>query len=343
MRNLRVNFKSFSQIVKEFIKALGQSRTYNLSKNWHCFFGILWGLPVPFVTIGLDLYVSHLDFTLSNIIVIITAHPFHSFFILHPLLFGIVFGAMGTIRHNKEQKIRELNRLKSNFLSMVSHELRTPLTTILGYITFLRTEKVGSLNKAQKDCLEISEAEGELLNRLIEELLDLSRIESGQFRVNLEAVNINETITRAINSLRLFANDQGVSLESKLPKDLPLVLADKERIMEVIVNLIENGIKFNKRAGQVLITASYGAQDNKIIFSVSDTGIGIAQGELEKIFDSFYQVCQSRNRKYNGCGLGLAISRTILKLHRGNIWAESKAGEGSTFYFELLKYRESEL
>lgn len=338
MYSLNAELKSFSQIVKEFVMALGQSRTYNLRKNWYCFFGILWGIPVPIVTISVDLYASQLNPTTSNIIQIIITHPFHIFFILHPLLFGIVFGAMGTVRHNKEQRIRELNRLKSNFLSMVSHELRTPLTTILGYITYLKTEKAGSLNQAQKDCLIISEEEAELLNHLIEELLDLSKIETGQFKVNLEGVNLSGVISKAISSLKLLAQKQEVTLENDIPENLPLVLADKERILQVVVNLIENGIKFNRRGGKVSIYASNHSQDNKLLFSVSDTGIGIPEDKLEKIFDTFYQVDSSRKRRYGGCGLGLAISKTILKLHHGAIWAESKIGAGSKFTFELIKY-----
>src|SRR3989338_6700513 len=109
--------KSFPHIVKEFIKALGQARTYAIHKNWYCFFGILWGMPVPLVTIGIDMYSSGLALNRSNIIHIILSPPFHFFFLLHPVLFGIVFGAMGTVRHNKEQKLEELDKLKSDFLS----------------------------------------------------------------------------------------------------------------------------------------------------------------------------------------------------------------------------------
>ena len=186
---------AFSQIVKEFVGALWKRRTYNIFENWYCLFGVLWGMPVPIVTIGIDLYSSGLPITLPNIIHTILLRPFHVFFLLHPIFFGIVFGAMGTVRHNKEQKIQEfekslisknaelaqkndrlqeLDRLKSNFLSMVSHELRTPLTTIQGYISFLMTEKSGVINKAQREYLEISADSAELLNRLIEDLLDLS-------------------------------------------------------------------------------------------------------------------------------------------------------------------------
>jgi len=335
---LGANLKSFPPIVKEFIKALGQKHTYDIRKNWYCFFGILWGIPVPIVTMAVDLYSSGLSPALNNIFGTIQTHPFHFFFLLHPLIFGVVFGAMGTVRFNKEQKIRQLDKLKSTFLSMVSHELRSPLTTMLGYITYLKTEKAGPLNQAQKDCLKISEEEAIILNHLIEELLDLSKIEAGEFKVNLQSVDMHEIISKAVTSLQLQADNQEVTLENNLPQGLPRVLADKKRILQVATNLIENAIKFNQPGGKISISAVHNAKDRRIIFAVADTGIGIPEDKLDKIFDKFYQIDSSQKRRYAGCGLGLAISKSILNLHQGRIWAESTVGSGSKFLFELLTY-----
>jgi signal transduction histidine kinase len=334
--HLNANLKSLPPIVREFIKALGQKHTYSLRKNWYCFFGILWGIPVPVVTMAVDLYSSGLNPTINNILRVSYSHPFHLFFLLHPLIFGVVFGAMGTVRFNKEQKIRQLDKLKSTFLSMVSHELRSPLTTMLGYITYLKTEKAGPLNQTQKDCLKISEEEAIILNHLIEELLNLSKIEAGEFKVNLQSVDMNELISKAVISLRLQAENQGITLENNLPQGLPQVLADQEKILQVATNLIENAIKFNKQGGKISISAVNNAKDKKIIFSVADTGIGIPENKLDKIFDKFYQVDSFQKRRYSGCGLGLAISKSILNLHQGRIWAESTVGSGSKFLFELL-------
>ncbi|MDO8488863.1 MAG: HAMP domain-containing sensor histidine kinase [Candidatus Omnitrophota bacterium] len=247
---------------------------------------------------------------------------------------------MGTVRFNKEQKIRQLDKLKSTFLSMISHELRSPLTTMLGYITYLKTEKAGPLNQAQKNYLKISEEEATILNHLIEELLDLSKIEAEEFKVDLKVVNMNEIISKAITSLQLQANDHGVILENNLPQALPQVLADEKRIFQVITNLMENAIKFNKRGGKVNIAAVNNAKDKKITFAITDTGIGIPENKLDKIFDKFYQVDSSQIRRYGGCGLGLAISKSIINLHRGKIWAESTVGSGSRFLFELLTYND---
>lgn len=356
---IKSNPKSFLIIVQEFLKALKQKRTYAVFKNGYSVFGILWGVPVPIVTIGIDLYSSGLSPTLNNIIEIILSHPFHFFFLLHPLFFGIVFGAMGTVRYNKEQKIKEfeeslmrknielkesykklkeLDELKSSFLSMVSHELRTPLTTIQGYITFLLTEKPGTLNEAQREYLKTSEEETGLLNHLIEELLDLSKIEKGEFKVNLESVDISEVITKAIAALQLSADSQGVIMENNLPQDLPLVWADKERIFQAVTNLLENAIKFNRNGGRVNISSFEHPENKKITFCICDTGIGIKEDELDKIFDRFYQAEPLGKRKFRGCGLGLAITKSILELHKGRIWVESKVGIGSKFFFELNRY-----
>ena len=354
---LSIDFASFAQVVREFIRAIGQRRTYNLFKNWYCFFGILWGIPIPFVTLGIDLFSSGLNVTLTNIKHLASIHPFQIIFLLHPLFFGVVFGAMGTIRQTKQQKIeefeknlikknlelelvnkklKELDRLKSNFLSMVSHELRTPLTTIQGYISFLISEKSGSLNPGQKECLRLSEESAIHLNHLIEELLDLSKIEAGEFKVNLRPVDILEVAEKAKASLQILANEQGITLENSLPKGLPLVLADAERILQVITNLLENAIKFNRAGGKVSIAADTSTQNEKIVFCILDTGIGITQDKLDRIFDKFYQVDSSGKRKYGGCGLGLTISKRILEMHHGRIWVESTVAKGSKFYFELL-------
>lgn len=313
---------------------------------------------MPIATITMHLYGEGLSITLPNVIHVIVDHPSaSSFFILHPLIFAVIFGAMGTVRHNKEQeieefernlinknielesankKLQELDKLKSNFLSLVSHELRTPLTTIQGYVTFLRMEKAGVLNESQRDCLKISEETADHLNHLIEELLDLSKIETGEFKVNLTGLDMSETVNKVLASLQLLAQNKGITIENNLPNNLPLVLADKERIAQVITNLVENAIKFNPPGGKISINAANNNKDNKVSFCIADTGIGIPQEELDKIFDKFYQVDSSEKRKYAGCGLGLAISKSIIQLHKGRIWAESNLESGSKFFFELL-------
>lgn len=353
-----IELKLLILVIQEFFDALGNKHTYNIRKNWYSLFGILWGVPIPIVTIGIDLYANSLAFNISNIINVIFTHPIHFFFILHPVIFGIVFGAMGSVRHNKDReidefkksligkneelekinkKLQELDELKSNFLRMVSHELRTPLTTILGYISFLKTQKSGTLTKSQLESLNLSEEEAVRLDKLIQELLDLTKIGTGTFKVNLQNTDIKQVVNRAIKSLQPLAEKKRIKLNNKLPDKLPPVLADKDKIFQVIANLINNGIKFNTPGGEVSIS-SEDSVDKKVNLCISDTGIGIERDKLDKIFDKFYQVDSAGKRKYGGCGLGLAISRNIVKLHMSSIWVKSDIGMGSKFFFELQKF-----
>lgn len=352
-----MDFRSLFPVIKEFLKALKQKRTYNITENWYCFFGILWGIPVPVVTMGIDLYAQSLPVTLSEIVKTLFHHPIHFFFFLHPVFFGIVFGAMGTVRYNKDQEIEEsernlinknseleeanrklleANEMKSNFLSMITHELRTPLTTIKGYITFLKSGKGGGLNQTQKEWIDITDEETEHLNHLIEELIDLSKKAKGNFRVDLQSVQMKEVVDRAFLFLQPFAANQNTVMENNLPQDLPQVWADPEKILQVVTNLLENAIKFNKPDGRVSFFMKR-TDERKIVFCVSDTGIGIPEEHKENVFENFFQVDSSGKRRYGGCGLGLAISKNIIDLHNGAIWVDSKPGAGTKVFFELLR------
>ena len=356
MENKVSGFKFFGSVVKEFIRALGKRHTYNIRKNSYLIFGILWGIPVPLVTIGISLYYRNLEPSLNNMIAAIIADPIHIFFLIHPILFGIVFGAMGTVRDDKERqrqefeknliemnkkleitnkKLKELDELKDNFLSMVSHELWSPLTTVQGYVTFVKDGKGGPITAKQKELLEIADDEIDSLSHLIGELVDISRIEAGKFEVKLGCVDIVNVQVRVIDSLKQAAEKKNISLKNEIPPRLPYVLADKKRITQVLTNLLGNAIKFTPEGRAVSISARENGE--AVEFSITDNGIGIPENSMEKIFDKFYQVDSTNERQYNGCGLGLAITKNIIELHRGRIWVESKVGEGSKFFFELQK------
>lgn len=345
-------------IVKEFIRALEKRHTYDVHKNGYFIFGILWGIPVPIVTIGMGLYYKNLAPSISNIISEILANPIHFFFLLHPVLFGIVFGAMGTVRDDKEKErqryessiieinkklkatnkqLKELDELKDNFLSMVSHELWSPLTTIDGYITLMKDEKIGALTDQQKEILEIAEDQVDHLNHLIGELVDISKIEAGKFEVRLGRLDIKPVASKVIGSLRRTAEEKNIALKNGWPARIPPVLADKSRMTQVLTNLLGNAVKFTPEGGTVSISAV--EKKNTVEFSVVDSGIGIAKDKIDKIFDKFYQADSTTMRQYGGCGLGLAIAKRIIDLHRGRIWVESEVGKGSKFFFELEKYK----
>lgn len=357
MQKKFINFKVLGTIVKEFIRALAKPHTYNIRKNYYFIFGILWGLPVPVVTIGMGIYYKDMAFSLSNIITHMAANPTQIFFLIHPLLFGIVFGAMGTVRDDKEkqslefkqnlielnkelkvknEKLQELDQLKDNFLSMISHELWSPLTTIEGYITFMKNEKAGRLSLKQKEILTIAEEQIEQLNHLIGELIDISKIEANKFEVLLECLDMKESIAKVISSFRQRANEKNIIFDDKSPKEISCVLADRKGIAQVLTNIFGNAIKFTPEKGRVSIYVR--EKKNTVEFLVKDSGVGIPKDKINRVFDKFYQVDSTGSRKYGGCGLGLAITKSIIDLHQGKIWVESELGKGSNFIFELKKY-----
>lgn len=348
--------KLLPSIVKEFFRALNKFYTYNLRKNYYAIFGILWGIPIPIVTIGIGLYFSGSTLSFNNIISQVKTYPINIFFLFHPVLFGIVFGAMGTIRDEKERqrlafqksllkmnkelkaankKLQELDDLKDNFLSMVSHELLSPLTTVQGYITFLREGKPGPLTEGQKEALEIANEQTEHLKYLIEELMDISKIDAGKFEVKLAAIDINNVLGKVINNLRQAREEKEIILENELPGGIPLVLADSDRMLQVFSNILGNAIKFTPPGGKINIYAR--EKDKSIEFCIEDTGIGIPEGKIDKVFDRFYQEDSTTRRKHGGCGLGLTITKSIIDLHKGRIWVKSEVGAGTKFFFELEK------
>lgn len=347
-------------IVKEFSRALKKGYTYNFKKNHYVIFGVLWGIPVPIVTIGIGIYFSKLSLSFNNILNHINNYPIYLFFLLHPVIFGVVFGAMGTIRDEKERqrvnfensllatnvelkeankRLKELDELKDSFLSMVSHELLTPVTTIRGYVTFLIGRKSGPLTDKQKEALEITEEQAAHLIHLVEELMDLSKIQAGEFEVNLEPVDIKDIVSKVINSLKQSIEEKVITIENKLMEDIPHVLADERRISQVFSNLLGNAIKFTLSGGKIFIYSQ--EKEDKVEFCIEDTGIGIPKEKISRIFDRFYQVDSTTRRKYGGCGLGLTITKRIIELHNGRIWADSEAGKGSKFCFELERYDKS--
>src|SRR3989338_3435032 len=197
--------KLLPPIVREFFLALLKPYTYNVLKNGYAIFGILWGVPVPIVTTAIGLYFRGLPISIDNVISHVHAYPVYVFFFLHPILFGVVFGAMGTVREEKEtqrvkfensllemneelkeanRKLKQLDELKDNFISMVSHELLAPLTTIQGYITFLKGCRRECFTEKQFSVLKVVEDEADYLKYMIEELMDLSRIKANKFAIH---------------------------------------------------------------------------------------------------------------------------------------------------------------
>lgn len=245
-----------------------------------------------------------------------------------------------------KEEAEEASRIKSNFLSMVSHELRTPLTSILGFskvvLKRLRSvvlpamaeqeEKMGKTLTNMENDIGIIISEGERLTELINNVLDLSRLETGKFNWNMGALFIADVVDHSLAAVSVLAEEKGLTLEREVEEDLPPVIGDKDRLVQVLINLLSNSVKFTDK-GRITCKAFY--ERRKVCVSVTDTGIGIPPAKHTVIFDRFKQLGDTMRGKPKGTGLGLAISQEIIEHHGGRIWVESEPGKGSTFIFTL--------
>jgi signal transduction histidine kinase len=232
------------------------------------------------------------------------------------------------------ERLKELDRLKSDFVSNVSHELRTPLTAIKGAVDLVLREVAGPLTEKQTHYLIRVRSNTQHLAGLINDLLDLSKIESGKIEMKSSRVSVGGLVHEVVETLRPVAAEKGIALDATTPEPSIMVWADRDKINQVLMNLIGNAIKFTPAHGTVTVSASRNGNDD-VQVSVADTGPGIALNEKEKIFDKFYQVAEVDGVKPKGTGLGLAICKALVELHRGRIWVESERSRGSTFSFTL--------
>ncbi len=246
---------------------------------------------------------------------------------------GNVRGVVTVLRDITSQK--ELERMKSNFLSVVSHELKTPLHSIKGFVDIILMGKTGQISETQADFLGTVRDQTAHLQNLISDLLEFSRLESGQVKLRLTDVSMAEVARAVIEKLKPLADQGQIEMICHAPPEVPALQADGTRIEQVLTNLVHNAIKFTPAAGTV--TVSVTDIGDQIQVAVADTGIGIPASELHRIFDRFYQVDSSSTRHYRGTGLGLTICKHIVEYHHGRIWVESEEGRGSTFTFVLPK------
>ncbi len=231
------------------------------------------------------------------------------------------------------EKLRELDRLKSSFVSMVSHELRTPMTSIKGYVDNLLDGVVGPLNEKPAYYLKRVKHNVERLTRMINEMLDLSRIEAGAVKLAVGAVSIPELLSDVVEGFQTTALEKGVTVQAHSAEGLPYIQGDRDKLYQVLNNLIQNAVKFTPHGGKILVEAQAG-DTGFIKIGVLDTGCGIVPEELVRVFERFYRG-ESVAVENRGAGLGLAITKNLVELHHGQIWAESTPGEGSRFFFTL--------
>ena len=254
-------------------------------------------------------------------------------------------------------KLKELDRLKSNFLATVSHELRTPLTSIIGYSDMLATGIAGELNDEQAEFVETIRSKGDHLLALISSLLDLGKLEQGNLSLALVHIDPAALIDEVAKTLAPLASKKNVHIATRVDGALPIVKADTVRLRQVLFNLTENAVKFSPTDGTVTIAVRgveldsggdaegmglvlLAAPKSALEMSVSDDGPGIPKIEHSKVFDAFYQVDGSSTREYGGTGLGLSIVKRLVDAHGGSVWVDSEPGQGTTFRFTIPETEE---
>jgi signal transduction histidine kinase len=226
---------------------------------------------------------------------------------------------------------KAVDRMKSEFISVASHELRTPMTSIKGSVDLILSGFAGETSPEMQELLEIAQKSCDRLVRLVNDILDLSKIEAGQLKLNVERLDLTEIAVRAICAVKSLADKTEVRLRVDRPLPLAHVEADPDRIEQAITNLLSNAVKFSPPKAEVTVELS--SDDTWVQCAVCDRGMGIAEKDLHRIFGKFQQLSEGRRR--GGTGLGLAITRGLIDEHRGSIWVESRVGEGSRFIFRL--------
>jgi len=231
-------------------------------------------------------------------------------------------------------ELRRLQRIRAEFIDNLSHELRTPLTNVRLLTETLARDLEGlDLPPRIRDGILKIDVETGHLVQMVNELLDLSAIEQGTVPLHLGEVDVGELVRASLDRVRLFADRQGVPLESAIPADLPPVRGDEERLGQLLVNLLHNAIKFSGSGAIVTVRAQ--RDEESIVLAVQDHGVGIPQADLARVFERFYKVDKARVRGKGGTGLGLAIVRHVAESHGGRAWVESVEGQGSTFFVSL--------
>lgn len=228
---------------------------------------------------------------------------------------------------------KEADTLKEEFTSMITHEFKTPLIPIQGYSELLLDDTLGQLNIEQKRVLQLIYDNSVLLSKMMQDVLDVHKLEMGKLKLDLSDSTIHEIIEKCISTFRIHAQARNVALENIARIDMKMV-CDVGRTVQILNNLVSNSLKFvGEKSGAIQVGGNF--INNSIVFSVKDNGIGIPDDKIRNLFKKFYQVDTSLSRKSGGTGLGLAISKGLVDAHGGNIWVESQEGKGTTVFFSI--------
>jgi signal transduction histidine kinase len=236
-------------------------------------------------------------------------------------------------------KLRELSELKEEFLALTTHDLRSPLTVISGVISFFTSGRLGELTPEQKNMVSMMERNAQTLIELVNDLLDVSKIESGTMRLDLTSIDLRGLLDEVRETMEPLAREKGIALEDEVGAGVHEVEADRVKLRRIIVNLLSNALKFTPKGGRVRLEA--GREGGLMRVSVTDTGVGIAPEDVARLFDKYEQARSRATRGEKGTGLGLYITRQLVELHGGKIAVESSLGKGSTFSVTLPLTRDT--
>lgn len=245
---------------------------------------------------------------------------------------GETVGMVSVLSDITRQK--ELERMKTGFVASVSHELRTPLIAIDKSIQLILSKTTGALSETQEQFLTIADRNLKRLSRLIDDLLDMSKLEAGKMTLKRQPADLGKIVADSVFALENWAKSKSITIAKVVDDNLPQVNVDADRLTQILNNLIGNAIKFTPAQGTITVTAN-AKKPGEVELSVHDTGIGISAENLPKVFDKFYQVGERISTDISGTGLGLSIVKELVELHGGKIWVESEKGQGATFAFIL--------
>jgi len=252
--------------------------------------------------------------------------------LLHTIAGLVVRAANDTLQ---ARQVQELEKTRDDLTHMIVHDLRTPLTAIIGSLRSLYAGSLGPLDDPVKEFVELSLRNAKRLLGLVNDLLDVDKIQAEGIALNREPVQLRSIVDAAVEQVHYLVEDRDIALATELPPDLPALYVDREKVDRVLVNLLGNAIKFTPRGGAISIVASHSGEDEDVLVAVEDTGEGIPEEYLEKVFDRFAQVESRQAGRKMSTGLGLTFCKMAVEAHGGRIWVESKLGEGTTFFFTL--------
>jgi len=238
-------------------------------------------------------------------------------------------GQLAQAFNRMSAELDQLDRLRRDLVANVSHELKTPISALRAHLENL----LDGVERPDPETLQVMLTQSERLGRLVDQLLDLSRLESGDVPLHREDVPLAPLVSEVLSEIEVARAGRGVEIRGSVPGDLPSVYADRERIHQVLFNLLDNAVRFTPEGGRVTVSAE--THDGSIDVHVADTGPGIPPEHLPRLFERFYRADPARAQKDGGTGIGLAIARSVVEAHGGRIWADSRPGEGSMFTFEL--------